>query len=426
MKHIKNIIIVILMILSIYQTNKIWDLTNLFIKPLISGSKTNPIETDYKKIFAYPFKIYKYSNYSSHYTEITYNDENSFEKFLSNIIKKSSFSSSRYFVENDLNNVSFVFEYKYLLNFSDFSKTLSTNSNHTEKDFAFDMIYFNNYTNERQVINFVNSRTNELNQFTLSKDDFLESDFLENLPNGMDYLASMITLKNSVNYFAPNIQGSNVIYNNVYKTNPYLSDNDLLLSNVQEKLKDLFKNQNTNIWSRQDNNRFVFSNDDVIIKYYENDIVEASYYNIQEKTTVSIDEAFAIAYEFVKEDKFITNDFYLSNYVYNDDKYIFYFDYIVNRFYVDYRESEDTTNHITVTVENGSITNYKKVVYNYESLNNHKKSIGTSLESLIHETKINPKEITNASLTFISRQDEIDLYWKIETNQNNINYYSVE
>lgn len=414
------------MILSIYQTNKIWDLTDLFFTPIGNDFNLNKAELEYKKKFIEPFKIYKYSNYSGNFKEVVYDDLKDVKSFFVDNMGKSTLKTSRYLIQKDLINANVVFEYKYLINYKDFVRIITNDKMHTDYDFVFDTIYLNYSEDDKQIINFVNSESNELNQFVISDDTNINLDFLNFKEKNLEYFSSLQKFDSTTNYFVPQITGSNVIYNGVYKENPYLLENELLLANVQEKLVDFFKNTSNNIWSRTDKDRFIFSNDDVIIKYYANDVIEVSYYNVDSEDNVNVEDAFSLAYDFITKDKYITNEFYLNNYSFKNDKHIFGFDYIVNDFTIDSRANSVTENHITITVEKGYVTNYKKIVYNYESLKNYKKSIGVSFEELIEKADLSIENIKDAKLTFIDSLEDIDLYWRIEMIDGNKTYYSVE
>lgn len=155
--------------------------------------------------------------------------------------------------------------------------------------------------------------------------------------------------------------------------NPYRVNNDLLMSNIVEKINVLFDNNYVKA-SENINNVFeFFSNGQEIAKYFPDNIIEYTNYKTEEKE-MSLCSDYLKAVEFIKKDLCVKNNFILRGYKLNSDNaHEFYFDYFINNLEIgldkDWGLKNDIKNFICVTVKNNVILKYKKSVFNFANEN---------------------------------------------------------
>ncbi len=421
MGYFKNIIIILLVVLSIYQTNKVWDMGGA--SGLNFTSVNQPIsDVETSKEIAMPTMIYRYNSYKDNYTGLFFNEyeKNYSVEYVYNILKKQGVKTeNRYLKEKDLINCIMAFEYEIDMDYKTLLDVLYNESISNEDNFAFNVVYITHYS-DKDYVNFVDKNTNMLNQFEVKK-QVLPTAVMKEILVGTSYVNTMEEYNTKTNDFILDIENNAIKgFAKVATVNPYYNDNELLLSDVQNKVRSFFGNY-SNTWSRIDRDSFVFSSDDIIIKYFSNNILEVSYYNGGGSEKTSLANSYGIARAFINNDLYITNEIFLQEYEVDDGKYTFYFDYYVDGLPVVVPMGSSVDSHIKVTIENNCVTNYKKLVYNYEKI--EEASILTSffdrtiLEDYLKLDNVSP---TSVRLVYIADKDDYDIDTSFETNEANI------
>lgn len=427
MGYVKNVLIVLLVVLSIYQANKVWDVGGS--STLNFSSVNQPIvNSDIGKKVVLPTMIYKYNNYSDNFTGVFFDDydKNYCAEYLYGVLKDyGKKNDTRYFTKNDLDNCVIAFEYEINIDYNTLFDVLYDDT--TEENFAFDVVYVCK-ENENYLINFVEKNTNMLNQFIVSGREVLPTAVNNEILSGVSYTTTMNTYGAHTNDFVLDIDKNTRSFSDIYATNPYYIDKELLLSDLQNKTKSFF-NDGDKTWSRIDKDSFIFSSDNVIIKYFSNDMLDVSYYKSGTSKTTSIKDAYAIAHSFIENDIYVTNKFYLQYYEQEENKCTFYFNYYIENVPISVPEGSEQNSHIKIVVENNSITSYKKLVYNYESLSNYNTLISSTQKKALDDffnidnlENMNIKLVytfLNNNVTSNSFDDKaLNLAWEVKSFQN--------
>ncbi len=414
--YLKNIIILLLVVLSLYQTNKVWDMGGASGLNFTSVNQPIPNEEIGKEI-AMPTMIYRYNSYKDNFTGVFFNEyeKNYIVEYVYNLLKKKGVKrESRFLNEKDLLNCTLAFEYEIDIDYRILFNVLYDESIDNEDNFAFNLVYIT-HTENKDYINFVDKNTNMLNQFEIEGDEVLPTAVINEILVGTSYVNTMEEYNTRTNDFILDIENNAIKgFAKVGATNPYYNENELLLSDVQNKVRSFFGN-NSNTWSRIDKDSFVFSSDDIIIKYFSNNILEVSYYNGGVGGKTSLEKSYAIARAFILNDEYIKNQIFLQDYEIEDGKYIFYFDYYLDGLPIVTPKGGDMRINIKITVENNSVTSYKKLVYNYEQIEEASLLISffdrSILEDYLSLDNVSPLSIR---LVYVSSHEEYTIDTSME------------
>jgi len=165
----------------------------------------------------------------------------------------------------------------------------------------------------------------------------------------------------------------NYEYPTVSLVNPY-AGNELLMSAIEKNVNMFFENPAAKLDYMGDNNVYTFADAETVVKYYQNDVLEYSNYRMGD-SDAGLLNSFSIALNFIKSDKLVINEYYLADFTQQGDDYNFDFDYVVSGFPMilpDEYKRDDMQNgaarldhSIEITVRDGTVVNYKKIVYNF-------------------------------------------------------------
>ena len=164
-------------------------------------------------------------------------------------------------------------------------------------------------------------------------------------------------------------------YLSVSITNPY-AKNELLMGDIEKNVNVFFENPAAKLTYMGDKDIYTYVDANTVVKYYQNDILEYSNYRA-DSVSANLLGSFGIALNFIKSDELVVNEYYLAGFEEDGKEFSFYFDYVVNNFPMilpneykigDKQSGSAAINHaIEVTVREGNVTNYKKIVYNFIS-----------------------------------------------------------
>ncbi len=202
--------------------------------------------------------------------------------------------------------------------------------------------------------------------------------------------------------------------NNIEVKNPYLSKGMVVRSSVKEKVKGFFTKDTNTIESSVKDEIITFSNAYTVVRYYMTGILEYGYYNNEFRDNkLSIVEKFTVAKEFLKKDESIKNSYYLENYEEKDDKIIFNFNYSINGLPIylsnEQKDKYRMENFLEITVENGEVTKYKKIVYNFIKSNKSMEYKQSKIEEDIKKMDYDEIELGYD----FNLEREITMYWKL-------------
>lgn len=374
---IKNIFILLLLLLSLYLTWQLWfeEISNVkFFNNITSEFKTNKNENLQKQATISPYRIVT-SLGNNRYTIKYSNIINSPEKEICDLIIKSILNNGIYIEETSyyyylLKNYKYYsYEYPFEFETNSFLKSFNINNsklNSNVDSFSSILIYL---SDEEDIINaiFVSKDTSykyKLNDSELYNLLSLSFENKTQLNNKLIY-----TFENSTNSFTAIEYGYNYVANEILIENKYEINGQVGFESVK-KLIGIFINPRLT-QERRIQNSYTFIDNNIFVKYYTNNILEYFNYNSNNKiiATNFLDD-YQTAIEFLMKDYTITNEYYLSGYSITEDGIEFYFDYVVNNFNIllddEVKSFTGMNNIIEISVSNGQVTRYKKIVYEFK------------------------------------------------------------
>ncbi|MDR2940723.1 MAG: hypothetical protein LBV08_10470 [Clostridiales bacterium] len=452
--RVKNIVIFLLVILLIYQTVRLWfmDISN---HNLFSTFLPNTLELSNVNIeqpFHCPYRVIY--NPGSGEFKITYQGIKDKIKLYGfyDILKSPQALSFEESGPIDLSNAlerrSFIYQYNFTMDTGLFLSSFGkTKRNELSRFDSFDTIII---SPDREIINtvtiyFIDSENNMSYKYSSVIKNSLYEQVNSYLDEGNDFsgmLYESSALKKwpifSENVFYPKWGESGFEYSPLEISNPYFNSNgkeDFV--NIRQQTYVFFDNPVINNSSpfpdTGETQGFLYSdNGQKAVRYYLQNKHMLEYTNFGDfssykKTTVCEDYNSAI--RFVENDPYIINDFYLSSYAPEDNQTVFYFDYAINDFKIEVSNQMDIAHHIEVTVENGMVVSYKKLVLNYSGLK-PLGSITTTCEELVMDLQKNEQEglvIENIELVYIATAkngqeafDNLYLNWGVKPFGKNV------
>lgn len=433
---LQNILIVILCFTVMLEVRQLWFVNLSSGQVFQQGEKLKSSNIEEKKDFLSPFRIAvnNTTNINQNEFYVLYEGDD-YENILNNsqnmldLYSKSNFVESKQ-LDNSIfeNDEAIIFEYTFLLDSKMLVDALELSKNSFNKVDKFDKLCFIKSNDNINII-FINSDENIYTKY--------EAD--ENVKrNQMDF-----RLKDTDKYnkYAYNLNSDSKIsklelienvdgkeYSNIYAQNPFATIyGDSTRNLVESKVDKYFQNVLYMKFSPSET-AYVFSDTDTVVKYFNSGILEYSYYNIPttvEETNIVLD--FVIAKNFIETDTDIINNYYLKDYSANKFETVFKFDYIINNYPVKFTKDEKMMDSaIEVTVKNNTVTNMKKIVYNYnisENTNVVSKSLSQAISVLSNEKESeNTAFVEDVILGYkVSEvEEESGLYWFMDAFNNEI------
>ena len=197
--------------------------------------------------------------------------------------------------------------------------------------------------------------------------------------------------------------------------NPIEKYGGIILSE-SEKYVDVFFDSPLTKSSSFINNTYTYNDENVIVKYYPNGVLE--YVKYKSNIGVTNEESpYNIAIQFLAKDTNIKNDFNLKDFKVEDNKTVFYFDYKINNFPITLSQAKmeelEMQSIIEVTVEDNRVSKYKRLIYDFYIEEDY-----TTVEKNFIDTIDTILVNTNNKDTFI---DEMKLVYKFENPNEFLN-----
>ena len=392
LSRIQNIVIIALVIAAVFQTGKLWlysnDSYNFFYtifrnfdkNSIRYAGETYPIEPT--EIFV-GFGNKKFSKFYSN------SDENGiYEQGVNaifEIFEQGRFSSQyKLNWEDILLYKNIMFKYAKSINISDFKYSFYKKYNDNDKIFLFDTIVIYpqmNYSSILKVI-FINSQDNNCFEYSI-----LDSKYAQNVYNIIEKQQNEeIKLSNNITYistkqsgfnifsnntFVPQWSGNEFYYNYIKRINPFESNNIFSLNLLESYVDNFFENNNSKWIETDETGAYLFSDDNVVVKYLSSGILE--YYNYEpyeNKFPQNFITSYSVAKNFLKTDSSLRTDVYLLDWNFNDDEITYYFNYTINNMPIIpseiFSNIYNMNSCIEITVKNNNVKKYRRIAYNYE------------------------------------------------------------
>ena len=165
-------------------------------------------------------------------------------------------------------------------------------------------------------------------------------------------------------------------HNSVLVTNPYLDHaGQLNLSHIRGQVSHFFANPATINQGVSAGGVYTFNNLSTVVRYLPWDVIEyTSFRTIGRSSPTNLVTDFSAAFAFIDNDPNVRNDFFLAKYeVRSRGERVFWFDYTINNFPLMLTQNWYTgpdcetplTHPIEVTVDNGRVVRYRRIVHNF-------------------------------------------------------------
>jgi len=170
--------------------------------------------------------------------------------------------------------------------------------------------------------------------------------------------------------FIPWFDSNGYAFNPALVVNPYAPNGQAALYTVEREVDQFFLNP----IAKSSNNVagvFTYSDASVVVKYYMNHVLEYRNFKSANKNDRGLLADFSAALFFIGRDAHIINEYYLARYTEEEFGRTFYFNYVLDDFKIVIPDalrigSELGMNYaIEITVEAENVTAYKKIAYGF-------------------------------------------------------------
>lgn len=371
----RNFIIAFLMVLAIYQTGELWfgDFSGHNFFSLFDRS-----ENSYAKNVAYTLDrlvinlgdnkvICRGSNiYGSEYKD-------QFDEAVSEALVKGTLTENTGDVdwESVLDNRAIIYEYSCSFSGADLEgifnvksdictriKTYDTIIISPRADNSFMRVIF--YDSEQKISSYVELKSNSVigecyetsSQFSSAENEIY---YISSVENGFDIFTG--------NKFLPQCESEIYTYSAI---EPHYIINDFAM--VERNANIFFDNTFAKDYQKNDDN-YTFRNETTVVRFYDNSVFEYFNYDTKSGDNSSFAANYVAAINLIRQDAFVTNEFYLDSYTFSESQYIFKFNFKINDLPIvpgeDITEATGMDSFIEVTASNGSVDKYRKYACRY-------------------------------------------------------------
>ena len=263
---------------------------------------------------------------------------------------------------------------------------------------------------------------NAIQNMQYSDDDSME--YISTVQSGMNIFDSI---------YVPQWTEGEYKYNPIKVSSPFMSETGEFDRNkLSECVNNFFDNYVSGEDASNVNNIYTFSNDNVVVKYYDNGVLEYYNYDIgAADEEQSLSSAYTISESFIERDKMIIPDLYLSGVETRNDGLVFYYDYAVNNIPVKFSDETEEKlgmNHaVEVVVSNGNVKRYKRYIADFKADESTVCTINVDMISAWDNAIMNyagSEDVTSISDMFIGyyldTQDKMNIKWFTMVNGSTI------
>lgn len=219
----------------------------------------------------------------------------------------------------------------------------------------------------------------------------------------------------------------------VYLKKPFYQDQDIDSNQLEDYINGFFANNyKWKIDDEQNEEQWTYSNESVLVNYNTNGIIEYINDNLDNKKDLSLIESYHLARRFIdkKDNKIKEQEYYLVDYTEDGNKITFNFAYKYNDVKVviseDYLQSYNLNSPMEITVMDGQIRTYKRLLLLVDDYIKPEEKYITDYNQVINKfLKAHPDEnnIQDMFLGYIHNPnvEDMKLNWIIITD--NLIYY---
>ncbi len=415
MRRFKNITIVILIVSAFIQLSYIWSIS---VPNIFAPSYEVTVSEEYRKDILAPNKVYIKQGDIFKIAYSTYRDDDSNRdtnraviSLLNEIVSKGEYVENTTLTTDLLYDVEEIYCYPSVIDKELLSSVLGYKGNNLNKtNLTFDYLYVNE---DEKLVYFYNSKSSEVFTFNAENLEKFNVPKTYKFNSNIEYKYDNTSDVNNDVFLTPIVVEGD--YLNINKTNPYSENDETLVSTVEPKINRFFKSPNEK-WTIKGEESYIFSGEDIQVKYYYNNVVEYNNNNDSSKKT-DIATAYAIARSYIDLDEFVTNDIILKKFENTENSYKFYFNPVVNNTEIVFN-NEQLDYYIEIEVTNGIVKKYKKYGLNYSSGYNV-----TDIENSTSSILELGQHIDNVELVYLQSMEEdlkVSLHWSMFINGESV------
>lgn len=384
--RITNFVILILVVTAVYQTGMLWlgnTASHNFFYTVFTTLTQEKADTNSEGGLLLPtrfavgsgngtFSVFFPEEEAASQTLEKTND------FLYEILEKGSLKEGKGVLNWDtiLGSRCVAYEYDFLVPLDEyrtfFSKVQQIDINY------FDHLVFlpAKQRGEPSKVFFVFSKEGKYLEITLEKSQYAVGLYqvLENLQG--DSALSFVSTGQSgfklfeKNVFVPQWIGNAFAYSPLKSVNPFMTEDVINRGLLENSVEGFFKNFAADWNTRDENGDFIFSDDNVVVKYNMQGMLEYfSYKKSHDKRKDTLLDGYQVCKNFMKNDKSLKTGVVLVDVKVHSNEIIYYFDYVVQDFPIllseDLKEKIDAEHAIEVVVRNHAVKNYRRYAMNF-------------------------------------------------------------
>jgi hypothetical protein len=434
-RSFKNYLIVFLIALALYQTAQLWFVSianrNVFSDYFLS--LVSPSLPDGYGSITQPFRIVSGSGsgrFDIQYSGLKEAESKAYaDAVLTAILKSGEFVGSYIADYADLlSGPVYIYEYAFPMTADIFAPAYGQRANvltaRGVSVFTAAVICPPTAKDESVRVFFINA--GNAAEYVLSKSNRQEpaARYIHEVPpaSGGFYYVSM-SLNGSETaaplIFIPHWE-SGPLYRPVTVTNPYANNfGEKLIYHIQSRVEPFFDYPAAINAALDADAVYTFSSMNMVVRYHNRDILEyASFRAVDGGGTSNFITDYSAALSFVDADGYVVNEVYLSDFIVNNGRHMFFFDYVINDMPLvlpaGWPSPAENGHVIEVTVDRGTVVRYKKLVYNFHIDENAAQAGWVDFNRAYAE--LDDKDITQVLLGYkISDTRRLSLYWFLES-----------
>ena len=443
---ITNLVIFLLIAAAVFQTGELWlgnTYSHNFFYSLFTSARRNSGTTDDIYEIIEPEKtVVGYGN--KKFNMLYSNSENNSIINLSEQIIKDALINGKYSSLAELNwseyieGKAVILEYPFVVSAKEYIKGYAvTNDEFTQnvKNLNYIVVVPSGGNGETTSCYFIDETTSEVCVLTVNSSE--QSAALYNAIQTMQYsdnesIEYISTVQSGLNIFGsiyvPQWNDGSYEYKLLEKTNSFEKDGATDVSVIETNANNFLGNYIAASEINDVNGIYTISSDDLVVKYYENGVLEYYNYDVDGSSAgQTLAEAYTISSEFIKKDTGITNDLYLSGAETRSDGLVFYYDYAVDNIpiVISEKTAEETgmSHAVEVVVSNKNVKRYKRITYKYSLNDEYTDEMNIDIISAWDNAIMNytgNDTITSINDMYIGYYDDdsdkLGIYWFTELN----------
>ncbi len=439
--QIKQIIIIVLVISAAYLTGRLWfdEISNHDFFSTLSSFVFEPepnLEAE-QNYFVRPPRIVTILGdgfFDLKYSELdSSTQKNNCDEAITAALTRGEYKGAQVVPFSDmLQYKGYFFQYTEPMPTNVFTLSYpQTKSSLTSKLKLFNYIFVQVHDDTNIIVTFYDQTTSQAYTYAIHN-VFLEKQISDSI-NSVNQSESRLKYVYSRNFFIPQVDKDGYNYMSVKVKNQYMDQGGLLIDYIKKKVNPFFAGSGTKWEAISADNVFTYSDESTLVKYYpaalpsEMDILEYSRYQVIDRHLAqSVANDYNTAIQFISHDTAVTNEYYLADIAKNENSNTFYFNYTINDMPLlnqNLSNSQISLKYpIEIIVENGVVTKYRKIVYEFTldvfELRTARLPFEDVVQNLL-EVGESPNDLAlnNISLSYkFDASDELELYWYLDIN----------